>query len=296
MDLHDPTDPARASEAADPADRSIGKLHHVGFRASPLGLVSTDVVDLLVSAAVAWCVLPRARPVRVQQAAASPPGEGGVPWTPAGLGRLWLHQNRLAAATRSRPGAVPVPAVVERYEPTPVRALEPIQVVKSCHSLEHVSVHSPSWSTSAARLYLQRLERAAIQRLDGYAGAAWEWTRPTGTPLVIGVVTGTPDLDLPGVRWVTPEQATRLWSDAHLVLVRENAAEALPPDLPHRDGVYYVGTDLSAQTRVLAERVHASIYVSWPTGRPWLLSVLQDPATAPTGTRLYRGGAVAAQA
>ena len=77
-----------------------------------------------------------------------------------------------------RPGPIDLDdAAIGAYEYTRsplARRLTTVQALKALDSLEYQSCDHPSWPTSAAAQYLERLRRALICALPGYDEADWE--------------------------------------------------------------------------------------------------------------------------
>lgn len=52
-------------------------------------------------------------------------------------------------------------------------ALNPLEIIKLCHSLEYQSSQHPEWTDSEAKAVLDAVISAATYKLPGYAGAPW---------------------------------------------------------------------------------------------------------------------------
>jgi hypothetical protein len=145
---------------------------------APVDVVGCDHLDLLVSAAVRYRVL--AGPTA---AAFSAAGESaGIVATPSDAGRLLLKQNRASArwkSVRARVEADMSDVETLHYEHRRVEDFEPIEVIKAAHGYQQRVADGPIWNGTAAQRLLDAIVYAAIQRLPGYAEAAWEWTRKT---------------------------------------------------------------------------------------------------------------------
>jgi hypothetical protein len=247
---------------------------------STAGVISSDHLDLLVTAAVRYRVL-----VSPTTAAFSPAVESAItPATPTEAGRLLLEQNLAAIRWKTSRTRIEDTLLDEQitYEYRPVEDyFEPVEVIKAAHCYQHLTAGGPIWDGSAAQRLLSAIVHAATQWLPGYAAAAWEWTRParrTGQP--IGLCRQWVPVER-GVRWVGPAELEQEWDTAALVLVTLEALDDIPVGLDPRPGVYVcTGTRVDTDAWAAIERLHADIVVMLPAGRGWLLEQLRQPTTA----------------
>lgn len=253
------------------------------MNAAPVVTVTTDHLDLLVSAALRYRVLVSA----TAAAFSAGTSRAGTVATPTEAG--WLLLEQYLSAIRWGTGTGP-PAGVD-YQHRQVHRFEPIEVVKAAHCLQHLCQDSPSWAGSAAARLLEAILRGATERLPGYAQAAWHWTRPaapTGEP--VGLSRTWKPIET-GVRWLTtPGELAQAWDNASLVLLPVDVLELLPADLPQRPGVYAcVAGAVEPEVWVALEELQPDAVIVLPTGRRWLLEQLHDPAGAYRRSRLYPG-------
>lgn len=271
---------------------------------APRTVVGADHLDLLVTAAVRYRVLPS----RVAAALSTGPGQlrttpvaaGALPDDPTTAGRLLLEQNLAAArwrAARGRgaldlqpPSVGPAAGDALDYQHRPVEQFEPVEVIKAAHCYQHLTGDSPDWAGSDARRLVTALAHAATHRLPGYSAATWHWTRPparTGAPVGLRR-SWVPAED--GVEWVTPAELAQRWDDAALVLISAEALDDVPAGMRVREAVYLcTRTHIDAVDWPAVVRLQPDVVVTLPTARDWLLEQLADPARATRRNRLDPG-------
>lgn len=240
-------------------------------------ILGTDHLDLLVAAASEWRILTSATAAAFSRAEAYL-----VVATAAEAGRL-IQQENLAAvrwnADRGR-GRLADRMVPSPYTFTPVDRLDPVEVIKACHSAEAACADSPGWAGSTARRLLAAINLAATYRLEGYADAPWQWTRPmrrSGAPIAVGSSWRPP---LPGVTWVSPAEAAARWSEAALIIVTTDVAAELPAALTPRSGVFLLAEHDPADEvwQAIVAMDDQAVVMFWPTCEPWLREQLAHPS------------------
>lgn len=247
---------------------------------SPIPALSDDHIDLLVSAASAWHVLTSRTTAAFVQGS---PEHPIVVATATEMGRLLRGENAAAVAWLSEQGRT---RLVDRAEPAayshrPVDHLDPVEVIKAAHAAQVLCAPSPSWSTSSARRALAAVITAATHRLPGYADAPWSWTRPQHrSGPAVGIAVDERHPEIPGLTWITPEQAREHWAGAQVVVVTIGAAGRVPADLPRRSGIFVLanGESDDAVWEALTILDMQVLSLSWPLCEPWLLEQLSAPA------------------
>ena len=240
------------------------------------GTLGIDHLDLLVTAACQWRVLTS------RTAAAFSRAEAHLVVASATEAGRMLQQENLSAirwhADRGR-GRLADRLVPDPYTYTEVDRLDPVEVIKACHSAEAACEASPGWSASTAKRLLVAIVTAATYRIDGYADAPWHWTRPSrrsGPPIAVG---GDWRPELPGVTWISPVAVGAHWQEASLVIVTSDVAAQLPT-LPPRAGVFILAAHEPVDEvwqAIVALDDHA-VVMFWPSCEPWLREQLNDPA------------------
>lgn len=228
-------------------------------------IASTDHIDLLLSAAVEYQLLP--------DPAAAAVGSHLQPLLTAtvvtDLGHQLQQANRNALAqTGSAPAKAPY-----GFASVPVGAIAPIEIVKAVHAMEHLCQGSPGWAFSAAYQFLRDLERAATQRVPGYADAAWQWSREnlrTGPP--IGVARGWKPAGVEDVMWVTATQARAQWDSAHLIVVTLDTITAMDGMTPRPAIFLAVDREMKAEVWSKTEGLsfQPDRVLIFPTAIDWL--------------------------
>ncbi len=75
------------------------------------------------------------------------------------------------------PGSIPTPAAIDyRYRHSQYMPYNPVHVLSALACYEYQSCEHPSWETSEAHAFCERLRGAAIRHLPGYSDAPWEIT------------------------------------------------------------------------------------------------------------------------
>lgn len=240
------------------------------------GTLGIDHLNLLVTAACQWRVLTS------RTAAAFSRAEAHLVVASATEAGRMLQQENLSAirwhADRGR-GRLADRLVPDPYTYTEVDRIDPVEVIKACHSAEAACEASPGWSASTAKRLLVAIVTAATYRIDGYADAPWHWTRPSrrsGPPIAVG---GDWRPELPGVTWISPADAGEHWQEASLVIVTSDVAAQLPT-LPPRAGVFILAAHEPVDEvwqAIVALDDHA-VVMFWPSCEPWLREQLNDPA------------------
>lgn len=241
-------------------------------------VLTDDHLDLLMTAASGWHVLPSSATTAAFTALERDLA-GSIP-TRAGVA-LRAHNNAamgwLAVRGRSRPADR---QSVGDYAFRSVEHVDPMEVVKACHSAHQVCVDSPSWLASGSERLLSALGTAAVQRLPGYADAPWQWTRPlrrSGPPVGLSATWRPP---IPGLQWVDVNELRGRWASASLIVVTAEAAEKVPVDLPRRQGVFLMVQDPDPDKVWGAVRsldMPAAV-LFWPTCTSWLAGQIKSPA------------------
>jgi len=240
------------------------------------GTLGPDHLDLLVTAAARWRILTSST------AAAFSRAEAHLVVASAVQAGQMLQQENLAAIrwhadrghSRLADRLVPDP-----YTYTEVDRLDPVEVIKACHAAEASCEASPGWPASTAKRLLTAIITAATYRLDGYADAPWQWTRPSrrsGAPIAIGADWRPP---LPGVTWLDPTEAIDRWQEAALVIVTTDVAAQLPV-LPPRSGVFLLADHdpVDEVWQAIIAMDEQAVVMFWPSCEPWLREQLLDPA------------------
>lgn len=227
-------------------------------------IASTDHIDLLLSAAVEYQLLPD--PAAAAVSRLQPLLTAAVV---TDLGRQLQQANRHALAqTGNAPAETPY-----WFAAVPVGDIAAIEIVKAVHAMDHLCQGSPGWAFSAAHQFLRDLERAATQRIPGYAEAAWQWSRKnlrTGPP--IGVARGWKPAGVEGVRWVTATQARAQWDSAHLIVVTLDTVMALD-GMPPRPAIFLaVDREMTAEVWSKTEGLsfQPDRVLIFPTAIEWL--------------------------
>ena len=247
------------------------------MNASALPLLTVEHLDLLVSAATEWRILTSTTAAAFSRAEAHL-----VVATAVQAGRL-IQQENLAAArwhADAGRGQLPDDITPPPYTYTPVERLSPVEVIKACHCAETSCESAPGWSASVAKRLVTAIIRAATFRLEGYADAPWQWTRPgrrSGPPIAVG---GAWRPDLPGATWVGPSQVAQYWADASIVIVTTDVAAHLPATLPRRAGVFLLAEHDPADEvwQAIVAMNDQALVMFWPTCEPWLAEQLAHPA------------------
>ena len=239
-------------------------------------LLTADHLDLLVTAAIRWRVLTDRTTGAFTKAESHLVVAGATE-----AGRI-LQQENLAAVRwlsdrgRSRlvDRAVPPP-----HDYTEVDLLDPVEVIKACHSYEHLCSASPGWAGSTARRLVSAVCNAATLRIVGYAQAPWIWTRPrvrSGNPIALGRE-WRPEVQ--GFTWVDVESLTQAWASASLVVVTVAAADDLPAGLAVRGGVFLLaGSDSPDDVWNAVTAVSPEAVLYWPVCDSWLADQVRDPS------------------
>lgn len=249
---------------------------------SPTPVLSTDHIDLLVTAATDWRLLASPTTAAFAQ---SPLEHHVVVASATDAGRLLRSENVAAVRSLSDRGRTRLVdrGPVETYTHHRVDHLDPVEVIKAVHAAQAACSDSPSWSTSPAARLLDALITAATHRLPGYTTAPWWWTRPQmRSGQSVGVLReGSTAPEVPGLTWITPNQLREHWPQAPLIIIRVDAAADIPADLPARAGVFILGLDGREDSNQIWEAVTAldmpALVMLWPACAPWLHQQLQDP-------------------
>ncbi len=238
--------------------------------------LGTDHLDLLVTAACHWRILTSRTAAAFSRAEAHLVVAGATE-----AGRM-LQQENLAAirwyADRGR-GRLADRLVPQPYTYTEVDRLDPVEVIKACHAAEAACQAAPGWSGSTAKRLLVAIVTAATYRLEGYADAPWNWTRParrSGPPIAVGSHWRP---ELPGVTWVDVDEVAQQWASASLVIITSDVAAQLPT-LPPRAGVFLLAAHepVDEVWQAIIALDDQAIVMFWPTCEPWLREQLTDPA------------------
>lgn len=250
---------------------------------SPTPVLTDDHIDLLITAATDWRLLASPTTAAFAQSALE---RHVVVASSAEAGRMLRAENTSAVHWLSDHGRTRLVdrAPVGPYNHHRVESVDPVEVIKAAHSAQDACKDSPTWSTSPTARLLAALITAATHRLPGYAAAPWSWTRPqqrSGRSIGVALPHSTPPA-VPGLTWVSPEQVREHWDDAPLVVIRCDAAAAVPADLPARSGVFVLSFDGQEDANQVWEAVSGlnmpALALLWPSCRPWLQQQLRDPA------------------
>jgi hypothetical protein len=250
---------------------------------SPTPVLTDDHIDLLITAAADWRLLASPTTAAFAQSALE---RHVIVASSTEAGRMLRAENTASVRWLSDHGRN---RLVDRapagaYTHTRVETIDPVEVIKAAHSAQAACKDSPTWSSSPTARLMAALITAATHRLPGYADAPWFWTRPqlrSGTSIGVALTHSTPP-QVPGLTWVTPDQAREHWDEAPLVVIRCDAAAALPADLPARSGVFVLSFDGQEDANLVWEAVSGlnmpALALLWPSCQPWLQQQLRDPA------------------
>lgn len=250
-------------------------------RGSSTTALSDDHIDLLITAAARWHILtPRTRAAFAQSTTETHVQVA----TATEAGRQLQEANRTAIACLVDQGRARLVDCVDgaAYVHTPVETLHPVEVIKAAHAAQNACKSSTTWVKSPTRRLLEAVVTSATHRLAGYADAPWAWTRPRrrgGTPIGVAAAGQTPPA-VPGLDWVSPQQARDVWSAAALVLVTVGAAADVPADLPARAGVFVLAEqeDHNQVWEALTALEMEALVLFWPACEQWLVEQLQNPS------------------
>ncbi len=126
-------------------------------------VVSTDTIDLLVTACRLWRLA----------------SDGYLPRETRNMTDNELGQVLLSENVRSVNARYSETDDASAYEHLPVRfdAIDPVTVLKSAQCLDYQSCETDDWKTTTAYRVLKAIESGAIAHLRGYNDAPWGWTR-----------------------------------------------------------------------------------------------------------------------
>lgn len=250
--------------------------------------LSDDHLDLIMTAALQWRVLPTSH----QVASAV---ERRLAHTMANqVGHDILVENlaSIAAVTdRGRARLAGSPDSGTSYSFTPVDQLVPVEVIKAVHAARDACRHSSSWEGGKAHRWLDAVLVAATYRLDGFSAAPWLWTRPQHrTGHSIGVALRRADqLPIPGLVWVEPDELADHWQHAALIIILVDAVSAVSAELPARTGVFVLTDehdhDPQRTWSALISLDMEALSLFWPSCGPWLADQLRVPAPQYTSYR-----------
>ncbi len=239
--------------------------------------LSDDHIDVLVSAAWSWGLV-----IYGPSAALAQRPTEAVDETASETGRALRRENIASVRAMSIRGST---HLADRVEPNPyvfrpVTHLDPVEVIKAAHAADGSCSRSPSWQGSDSRRLLEALVTAATYRLEGYADAPWNWTRPShrgGRP--VGIATGHHP-DVTGLQWIRPADAPAHWNTASLIVVTTTAAREIPAALPSRAGVFVIAQDEKPEAvwRAVSDLDMQALVLFWPTCQGWLAEQLAEPA------------------
>lgn len=246
-------------------------------------VLTDDHIDLLITAAADWRLLAS---LTTAAFAESTLERYVIVASCVEAGRMVRAENAKAVRWLSDHGRT---RLVDRtpigpYTYRRVETVDPVEVIKAAHSAQASCMDSPTWSTSPVAHLLAALVTAATQRLPGYAEAPWLWTRPSlrSGPSVGVALPHTCPPPVQDLTWVTPDQVRDYWSQAPLVVIRCDAAAAVPADLPARSGVFVLAFDGQEDANQVWEAVSGlhmpALALLWPSCQPWLQQQLRTPA------------------
>lgn len=247
----------------------------------PVHRLSDDHLDLIMTAALQWRVLPATHTIgseieqRLVDAMVNQVGQQVLAENLASITAL-IAQGRARLAGDAEP--------VASYSYSAVDQLVPVEVIKAVHAARDMCRHSPSWKGSPAHRWLDAVLVASTYRLDGFAAAPWRWTRPQRRAgHSIGVALRAEDqLDIPGLIWIEPDELASHWQQAPLIVIRVEAALTIPAELPARAGVFVLTHeghhDAQQMWTALNSLDMEALSLFWPTCRPWLVEQIQGPA------------------
>lgn len=250
--------------------------------------LSDDHVDLIMTAALQWRVLPTNHQLGsdVEQRLAHTMA------SQVGHDILLENLASIAALTdRGRARLAGSPDSAASYSFTPVDQLVPVEVIKAVHAARDACRHSPSWKGGKAHRWLDAVLVAATYRLDGFGAAPWLWTRPQHrTGHSIGVALRIEDqLPIPGLVWIEPDELADHWQQAALIIILVDAVSAVPAELPARTGVFVLTDehdhDPQQTWSALTSLDMEALSLFWPTCAPWLAEQLRVPTAAYTSYR-----------
>lgn len=241
------------------------------------GVVTNDLLDLLVSGAVEYLILTNL----TAAAFTDTTGGTGIVATPTEAGALLRDEHVAALRWRGSRGrdVLELPVDLVQYVHRPVNTLDPVEVLKACHTYEQLACDSPGWSASTARRLTDAIARAAARRVPGYAAAPVMWSRLRGR--AIGLARRWRPVDGPAVMWLDPTAFAAQWAGAAQVLITLEALPDLPAGLGTRPHVFAL-TDAwpspSQWQRLKASP--ATALVTCPTGLGWLRELLAGRVTS----------------
>lgn len=222
-------------------------------------LLGTDHLDLLLSAALEWAIplppSPRVALSRLHPSAVIASAAGTM-----------LRQSNAAADGQSE--------AVADYTFTPVLDIDPLHVVKAARAMAYRCQGDPRWHGGAGERFLTQLGDAALARID----TPWEWRRPAPRfGAVAGIAAGWKP-EIPGLQWLSPADAGRVWRSARHLLVTAEAMELLDPQLVPRELVLLIGSQAPSPTawRVMEQISCGQRVAFWPVARAWLVDLLPE--------------------
>ena len=220
--------------------------------------VDVDQVDLLITAARQWRIL--------------------TDRTAATLSPQLRRNSHVAAPDAAGQQILALAGDPAPYRYTPVlEDLDPIEVLKTCHRLEHLFATVEAYAQSPTRQLLARLARAASERVPGYAEAPWRWRRNQQAGALV-IATAALGADFPSP--LAPGDLTpELWNRAALVVVADLHALEEVQRLPPRDDVVLYLPDSAALDRFWSAHADGAVapatVVTAPHGTPWLIETIQ---------------------
>ena len=221
-------------------------------------LLGNDHLDLLLSAALEWAI-PLPPSPRVALSRLHPPA------VLASATGVMLRQHNAAADGQHE---------APEYTFTPVLDLDPVFIVKAVRAMVYRCQADPRWHGGAGQQFLRDLDDAAVARID----RPWEWHRPAPRfGAVAGIAAGWKP-EIPGLQWLSPADAGRVWRSARHLLVTPEALEILDPQLVPRELVLLIGSQAPSPTawRVMEQISCGQRVAFWPVARAWLVDLLPE--------------------